>query len=211
MTRILPLAIAFGLLAFGERKPLPGQAGNDDIELTASPIIDRDEIKDAIGADLGEGYVVMRVTATPKTDHPLRIGPDDFTVIYRKDGQRSQPLAPSQIAGSGGSLVVKSAPADSGARSPGWNIGGFGGIGNAAPAPKGVDSKIETSDGKAKDSPLLAALKDKVLPDKETSTEIGGLLYFPLDGKIKAKDLAIVYKGPAGRLLIEFPEVKSKR
>src|SRR5579872_3148578 len=92
----------------GPRKPLPGQAGNDDVELAASPILDRDAMTQALGADIGPGYVIFRVKVTPKTDKPLRIGPDDFTMICRKDGERSEALEPGQIAGKG-VLVVKAA------------------------------------------------------------------------------------------------------
>ncbi len=104
MKRILLGVLATAILApAGELKQLPGQAGNDDIDLTASVLVTRDEIQEALGADIGAGYVVVRVKATPKTEQPLRIGPDDFTVISRKDGQRSPlALAPNRIAGSGG-------------------------------------------------------------------------------------------------------------
>ena len=203
MTRTLPLILAGVSLIAGERKPLPGQAGNDDIELVASVLLGKEEIHDALGADLGDGYIVFRVKATPKTDHPIRVGPDDFTAISRKDGQRSQALAPSQIAGGGGALVVK--PGNATRQGGGISIGGFGGgIGSSGPVDKGVDAKIEAGDSKAKENPLLAVLKGKALPDKETSTAVEGLLYFPIEGKLKPKDLGLVYKGPAGKLVIEF-------
>ena len=43
-----------------------------------------------------------------------------------------------------------------------------------------------------------------MLPDKESLQPVSGLLYFPLDGKVKIKDLEMFYKGPAGKLSIEF-------
>ena len=46
------------------------------------------------------------------------------------------------------------------------------------------------------------------LPDKETKEPVEGLLYFPIDGKIKPKDLAVIYKGPAGKLVMEFANPK---
>jgi len=107
MRKIPALLASAAIAAFaGDLKPLPGQAGNDDIEITGTLILDKGEIQQAIGADLGDGYVLVRVKATPKTDQPLRIGPDDFTIISRKDGQRTQPLQPTEIAGNGGALVV---------------------------------------------------------------------------------------------------------
>ncbi len=206
MKRILLGMIAAALLApAGELKQLPGQAGNDDIDLTASVLVTRDEIQEALGTDIGAGYIVVHMKATPKTEQPLRIGPDDFTMLSRKDGQRSLALAPNQIAGSGGAMVVKSTAEKQSKRA--ITLGGFGGSagsGNSSGANTGVDIKMQTGDAKAPDSPLLTALKEKALPDKETKQPIEGLLYFPLDGKVKPKDIAVVYKGPAGRMIIEF-------
>jgi hypothetical protein len=209
--------IATALIAqAGERKPLPGQAGNDDIEMVASVLIDRDEIHQALGADLGAGYVAVRIKVTPKTEQPLRVSPDDFTMISRKDGQRSVALSPGQVAGKG-ALVVKAAPSQPGgfgtqSNGPIWGgIGGppqrlpgsGGGIGNMAGADGGAEAKVEPNN-KAKDNPLLAILEEKSLPDKETKEPVEGLLYFPIEGKVKPKDLAVLYKGPAGKLVMEF-------
>ena len=215
MKPILILATLPFLVFSGERKPLPGQAGNDDVELVASVMIDRDEIKEALGADLGAGYVVARMKVTPKTDKPLAVSLDDFTMISRKDGQRSVALEPGQIAGKG-ALIVKRAPnqpggAGTATNGPIW--GGVGpistGVGNHGGADGGLDTRVESGKGE-KDSPLLAVLKAKVLPDKESTDPVEGLLYFPIDGKIKPKDLTIIYKGPAGKLIIEFENPKKK-
>ena len=69
-------------------------------------------------------------------------------------------------------------------------------------------AKGDESAASKDNSALLDALKAKILPDKETSEPVEGLLYFPIDGKIKPKDLAVLYKGPAGRLVIEFANPK---
>jgi len=211
--------LTFSMLAFaGEKKPLPGQAGNDDIELVGSVIIDPGEIRQALGADIGSGYVVVRMKATPKTEKPLRISPDDFTIISGKDGQRSEALSPGQIAGRG-VLVVKAAPNQPGGygtttNGPIWGGVGVGrapanrtGAGNSAGADAGVESKSD-NETKAKDNPLLDILKAKQLPDKETLEPQEGLLYFPIEGKVKPKDLRVIYKGAAGKLVMEFANPK---
>lgn len=207
--------LALSFVAFGERKPLPGQAGNDDIELAGSVIIDPAEMNQALGADLGKGYVMVRMKVTPKTDKPLHVSPDDFTIVSRKDGQRSAALEPGQIAGKG-ALVVKAAanqPGGEGTMTNGPIWGGIAGIsrgsraGNTGAADAGVDTKVD-NESKSKDNPLLGTLKAKQLPDKDTTEAIEGLLYFPLDGKIKPKDLAVIYKGPAGKLVMEFANPK---
>lgn len=85
--------------------------------------------------------------------------------------------------------------------------GGFGGfgVGGASPGepkPTTVNSKMDTkSQGNDK---LLAALKAKQFPEKESIQPIEGYLYFPLDGKHKLKNLAVLYRGPAGKLDLEF-------
>jgi hypothetical protein len=86
-------------------------------------------------------------------------------------------------------------------------------MGNAPPPNVNTDAHIQQGDPKAdeKDNPLLAALKEKGLPDKEGKETLEGLLYFPIEGKIKAKDVAIIYKGPAGKLVMEFQNPKRER
>ena len=207
MKTLLPFMVAAVAVAGAGLKPLPGQAGNDDIELVGSVLVERAEIQQAVGADLGEGYIVVRMKASPKTEKPLRVGPDDFTMISRKDGQRSQALAPSQIAGGGGAIIVTPV---AGNGHSGGSVGVFGAGLGASPGVKDerVDSKVVAPNGKPAESPLLAALSAKLFPDKESKEPIEGLLYFPIDGKVKPKDIAVIYKGPAGKLIMEFQNPK---
>jgi len=222
-----PVLFLLAAFAFaGDIKPLPGQAGNDDIELAGTPIVDRNGVIAAVGDDLGPGYVVVRIKVTAKTEKPLHVSPDDFTIISRKDGQRSQALAPGQIAGKG-ALVVKASPNQPGGAGTMTNGPIWGGIGGPSIAGAGrqksdkadKDTEVRADNGdedkdkadersKDKDSPLLAVLKAKCLPEVETKDTVEGLLYFPIDGKIKPKDLALQYKGPAGRLTMEFENPK---
>jgi hypothetical protein len=53
-------------------------------------------------------------------------------------------------------------------------------------------------------NPLLAVLTAKILPEKEITDTISGLLYFQMVGKLKPKDLELHYKGPAGKLALRF-------
>ena len=79
MKRFALFGALIGILCLGgERKQLPGQAGNDDVDLEGSVILGHDEITEAIGSDIGEGYVVVRMKVMPKGTNPLRVGPDDF-------------------------------------------------------------------------------------------------------------------------------------
>jgi hypothetical protein len=170
-------------------KPAFSQAGNDDVDVTATITMERQAIQQDLGADLGTGYVLVRVKVTPKSGTTLRVSPDDFTLLSRKDGQRSPALEPAQIAGQG-ALIVKASsdqPGGDGTRSNG-------------PVWSGVTA-TKAKDG---ENPLLPKLKEKILPDKEVSSSAEGLLYFALDGKLKTHDMTLLYKGPAGRLVIDF-------
>lgn len=209
MKLILALAIAIPCIIAADKKPLPNQAGNDDIELVGTLIMDQQDIKQELGGDLGAGYIVVRVKCTPKNEESLRIGPDDFTLISRKDGERSPALSPTQIAGAG-ALVVKPAakqPGGDGTRTNGPIWGGVqvGGRGVGSPNNNknsgAVDAKIDDS---IPENPILPLLKEKVLPDKETKESVEGLLYFAMEGKLKPKDVSMFYKGAGGKLVMDF-------
>jgi len=208
MKRIALFGALIGMICLGgERKQLPGQAGNDDVDLEGTVILGHDEITEAIGSDIGEGYVVVRMKVIPKGANPLRVGPDDFTMISRKDGQRSQALAPSEIAGKG-AMVVKHGTADGGKSS--WGVGGMGaGLGSSPGTVQRDVIKGTQIDDNAKESPALKPLAEKILPDKETKTPIEGLLYFSISTtKLKPKDVGLIYNGAAGKLVMEFQAVK---
>ena len=80
--------------------------------------------------------------------------------------------------------------------------GSGGGFGSSASHE--TKTSAEVKEDAKKQSPLLKLLAEKMLPEKETLEPVKGLLYFPLEGKVKTKDLELIYQGPAGRLYIEF-------
>jgi hypothetical protein len=219
MKRVL-LVAAFLPAVFGQQpKFLPNQAGNDDIELVGKVLVDRAEVQQALGADLGPGYVAVRMKITPKIGRPMRISPDDFTLLSRKDGERSSALAPSQIAGRG-ALVVRAAarqPGGLGTQTNGPVWGGIGGaqprrlpgnggnLGTAGSVESGTAEATVDAEKNAPENPLLAVLAAKGIPDIETKDPVEGLLYFALENrKVKPKDLGMVYRGAGGRLVIDF-------
>jgi hypothetical protein len=132
--------------------------------------------------------------------------PDDFILLSHDDGQRSQPFDPSELAGQG-ALVESVKSGGSGKKTSG--IGGFGGMvgmGSGAspgnPRPTSVSSKMDT---KSEGNPnLLKALKAKQFPTTESIEPVDGYLYFRLDGKHKLKNLTVLYRGPAGKLDLDF-------
>jgi hypothetical protein len=228
MRRAIVLFTALAVVAAASNKEkdlkkLTGSSGaeNDHVELQATVLLDREDIRKAVGAELPPGIAVVQLKAIPKGDDALSIGRDDFTLVSHRDGQRSGPYSPGQIAGKD-VMVVKQKTVDGGGtyrqnNGPVWGgmpgtmgrpsqMPGGGGVGSAPSPNTEAEAKIETSKDE-KDNPLLATLESKTLPDsKETKEPVAGLLFFPLEGKQKAKDLELLYKGPAGRLYIPFKQ-----
>lgn len=204
-------------LAGAEKKPVTARGTNVNISIDATAVLDRAEVKQMLGSDFGGAIVVVEVKLTPRAGKELKIFADDFVLRSYKDGQKSQPFAPSQLAGKsvlmltrkasgGGMMGQETGPIWGGIGGPPRRMGGNGGgVGNSASAESvdATDSAEDSSKSGDKD-PLLKALKEKALPEKETAEPVSGLLYFPLDGKHKAKDLALQYTGQAGRLTLEF-------
>lgn len=208
MKRILPILLCSAIAGLaGEKKPLPNQAGNDDVDLSGTLVLERQEVQQILGSDLGQGYVLVRIKVAPKTDAGLRVSPDDFTLLSRKDGERSQALEPGQIGGKGALIVRPAAqqPGGDGTRTNGPIWGGVTVRAGSAKKPARLEDGPEAKvDNSIEESPVLGVLKEKILPDTETKTPLEGLLYFIMDGKLKPKDVSLIYKGPAGKLVMDF-------
>jgi len=180
-------------------------AGNEQIDIVATISLSQEEVTGKLGADPGKGIVLLQVRITPKTDKPVEISPDDFILLAHDDGERSKPFTPAEIAGQGALVVANTAGAKPTKTGTSVGIGGImGGSGGSPGNSKAVvlSSKMDTkSQG---NQALLEALKTKQLPAKESTEPVEGFLYFPLDGKHKLKNLAVLYRGPAGKLDLEF-------
>lgn len=211
----LTVLLPWGIFAARKVVSPTSSAANDNVEITATITLDEAQIAQKLGADPGKGIALMEVRVTPKTDKGLRVSPDDFYLLSHNDGQRSQPFEPEQLAGRGG-LVLAQGPGTAGglARTPGAPIGtgpmgrvqrmpgGGNGIGNTAGDPGSL--KTQTNDKDRGNSTLLAAVKAKQLPDTTTTDEVSGFLLFPLEGKHKLKNMALLYRGQAGHIDLEF-------
>src|SRR5450432_951797 len=89
-------------------KKLPiEQTSNDLVDITATAILDKDQIRQELGSDFGGDIVLVRVTVRPVSDKPIKVSLDDFLLVSGKDGQRSEPYSPSQIAGSDALVVTR--------------------------------------------------------------------------------------------------------
>lgn len=195
-------------VSFGAKKVVSANtnASNEQVDVVATLYMTEEEVTQKLGMDPGKGIALLEVRIIPKTDQPVQMSPDDFILLAHDDGERSKPFDPAQIAGQG-AMVVSNATDKTKNQTSGF--GGFGGMigggsgsspGNSKPVT--LSSKMDTkSQGNDK---LLETLKAKQFPQKESVQPVEGYLYFPLDGKHKLKNMAVLYRGPAGRLNLEF-------
>lgn len=181
-------------------------ASNDQIDVIATISLDEEEVAQKLGADPGKGIVLLEVRVIPKTDAPVQISPEDFILLAHDDGERSKPFEPSEIAGSGALVVTNASTAKSKSTSGFGGLGGMigGGSGGSPGNSKPVSLNSKLDEKKQGNEKLLQALTAKQLPTKESVSPVDGFLYFPLDGKHKLKNLAILYRGPAGKLNLQF-------
>lgn len=212
------LLCAIAALAWGaDKKPVPpARASNDTVGFEAKAHLTKEEVFAAVGASLDEGFIVVDITLTPKNGQKVKIYRDDFTLFSGKDGQRSTPYSPTQIAGQAG-LVISSKQAGGGVmaqqRRVPWGLGGGpigglpgdgGNIGNATGGGTLASASTVDADPKKGPDPLLALLESKILPEKTIEEPVTGQLYFLIEGKVKLKDLTLFYKAPGGRLSAPF-------
>lgn len=232
---IVPLASADKKEKTGpaQRLVATGEATDEKIGVSARVFLDRDSTKQAVGEDPGAGYIVVEVTVTPKGDEKVSLDLDDFLLRSDKDGQHSRPLTPTQVAGNA-VMVVKSVGGSQGRGMgqqnrvpygyPGSYPGGYpsGGYPQTTPgmgSPTAGSATADTSDaaasieekGKGKPNPLLDALKAKVLKDGEIDHPVTGLLYFQIDGKVKPKQLELVYRKSPPRVSVRFVDPNAKK
>ena len=205
--RLLALFLVSALFVSGAAKKTTatGRGENEDLILNVTIYIDSAAVKEALGDDLAGHYIVAQVKVEPKYTKEITIDRDDFMLRTDKDGDRTKPMAPSQVAGSGGLVLTRSdGPSGQGAeRSRGWSIGGMGmGGGGVNAGPQNTGVKASTENG-VKDSPLKQLLDAKVLPEKKIEVPVTGFLFFPMENQ-KMKDLELVYGGKENRIRIRF-------
>src|ERR1035437_5975937 len=172
--RLVAFFLASALLVSGAAKKTTatGRGENEDLILNVTIYIDSAAVKEALGDDLGGHYIVAQVKVEPKYTKETAIDRDDFVLRTDKDGDRTKPMAPNQVAGTGGlGLTRHDRPTGTGAeRSRGWSIGcmgmGGGGVGSGGPENTGVKASTEKSE-KNKESPLKKLLDAKVLRSEE--------------------------------------------
>jgi hypothetical protein len=230
--RILALAALTGLLCFGaDKTEWRGRASDAKVSLEARLYIDKDEMKNLLGHDPGPSIVIVEITVTPAPGTTLALDRDDFLLRSDRDGQRSRPLDPAQIAGSA-VMVISSRGGTQGTgmaeeRRVPWGVPGIPGGSPTGGPPRGLPmpgqspnvgtATADTSEAVAnveetqkKSNPLLKALEEKLLPAGELDKPAHGLLYFLIEGKLRAKDLELVYRKAPPRLSMRFKDPTKK-
>jgi hypothetical protein len=196
-------------------KPLETRGENESVVITATLYAKPEAVKEVLGSDLGGHYIVVAIEVTPRYGKEVAITRDDFVLKTDKDGERSGPFAPSQIAGRGAMVVRQTGGAGGtgmhdndgpivggypGTIGPPRRMGGDG-IGDAG-APAGAEAKTRTGSHE-KEDPMLGVLKQKELPETKTDKPVSGLLYFPME-KQKAKDLELRYAASGDKIAMRF-------
>jgi hypothetical protein len=230
--RILAVAAFAGLLCSGaDKTEWRGKASDSKVTLDARLYIDKDEMKKLLGHDPGPSIVIVEITVTPAPGTALKLDREDFLLRSDRDGQRSRPLDPAQIAGSA-VMVISSRGGTQGTgmaeeRRVPWGVPGIPGGSPTGGPPRGLPmpgqspnvgtATADTSEAVAsveetqkKSNPLLDALTERLLPDGELDKPARGLLYFLIEGKLRAKDLELVYRKAPPRLSIRFKDPTKK-
>jgi hypothetical protein len=210
LLRFVALSLLFASMIAGAAKKTVGNSRgeNEDVILTVTLYTDPESVKEALGDDLGGHYIVAQVKVAPKYTKEITIDRDDFVLRTDKDGDRSKPMAPNQVAGNGGLVLTQTqGPGGDGAqRSRGWSLGGMG-VGGGGMSP-GVNTdpnntKATMEKGSDKENPLKKMLDAKVLPEKKIEEETTGFLFFPLE-KQKLKDLELIYGPRENQIRMRF-------
>lgn len=191
----IPLLPAVLLLLAGttsitaaEKRLAAASAENDALRISAT-VLDAAHLRETVGSDLGDHYVAVDVTITPKGSEPIVFSLNDFILRSQASGEHSGPLVASQIVGAGELIVSR-------------KYGNRNGPGEPRPI-QGTDVQLHTQGLDAAARSLEDTLRAKILAEKTTAEPFSGLLFFPLE-KEKPKNLTLSYSGPKGKLRLEF-------
>ncbi len=212
--------------------PYPGSAKSATVQLDTELVMDKAQVEGLIGNSMDGYLVVVKVKLTPlREKEPVRVFRDDFVLVSAKDGQRSQPFAPEQLAGTSTMVVsqvmISAGPVAGQQSGPVWGPPAGGGpgtmgsprridtpnnsggsLGSPTAGATGVKQEIREDKASDKQTAWLEALKAKVLPEGETKEPIEGLLYFPLNGNHKPKQMTLLYNGTWPKMEVSFEERK---
>ena len=80
----LTLLLASALPAAKPKTNGPYKMSDQSVEISATAILNREEIKELVGSDLGGHFIVVNVTVTPKFGKEIAIAINLHQVILRR-------------------------------------------------------------------------------------------------------------------------------
>jgi hypothetical protein len=218
--KLIPLLALASLLTAAkpeEPKIATARGASDRMEIIATVHANKEAVKQILGDEMNGYIYVVEILIKPRMEEGVKIDRDDFQLLITDDGQRTKPFAPAQLTGTGG-LVLKSekgptsgvmgqnnGPVWSGPVGSGGPMrlpGNGGALGN--PTTQIDTPTAEVNDKKEAENPMKKVLESKELPAGEIKEPTKGLLYFPIDGKHKTKNIVLLYRGLGGRIDVEF-------
>ena len=109
VSRFFAIFLVSALFVSGAAKKTTasGRGENEDLILNVTIYTDSAAVKEALGDDLGGHYIVAQVKVEPKYTKEITIDRDDFLLRTDKDGDRTKPMAPNQVAGTGGLVLMR--------------------------------------------------------------------------------------------------------
>jgi len=216
------------LLPAAKNTVATARSENQDMILTVTLHIDPAGVKELLGSDLDGHYIVAEVKVDPKYGKEIFIDRDDFVLRTEKDGEKTTPFAPSQIAGAGALIIRQTGSGSRGGLStgmgyPGSYPGGYpppvypgsgppeppvmmpggGGVGAGGGGGDGAPTVTAENGAGQKPNPLEKTLQARELPGGKTDKPVSGLLYFGME-KQKMKDLELSYGGREDRITLRF-------
>jgi len=200
-----------------EPKVATARGASDRMEIIATVHANKEAVKQILGDEMNGYIYVVEVLIKPRMEEGVKIDRDDFQLLITDDGQRTKPFAPAQLTGTGG-LVIKSqkgptsgvmgqnnGPVWSGPAGSGGPMRLPGNGGNLGNATTQIETpNAEVNDKKETENPMKKVLEAKELIAGEIKEPTKGLLYFPIDGKHKTKNIVLLYRGLGGRIDVEF-------
>lgn len=218
--RIVGMALALvGLCTAADKGLGEGRAMGKLLDVRATLYNDKKDVQALLGHKIEDDIVVIDVTIKPRGDEPFKLWLDDFFIRSDKDGQRTEPASPSELAGSSVITLVythEAAPVMQRENGPVWGdptggqprrLPGQGaGVGNPTSTSERTEARVNEPAGET--NPLLAVLKSRAIEDGEISQPVNGLMYFLMDGKHKVKHLELHYRGQSDKLDIRFRRPK---
>ncbi len=219
--RIVGFALVDACTVWGaDTRRAVGRASGKYLDVRAKLYNTKQDLQEILGQKVEEDIVVVELTITPRGDEPVKLWHDDFFLRSDKDGQRTEPSSPSQIAGSSVLTLVYTYEANAVMQEdqgPVWGdptggrprrLPGQGSnIGSGTTGSERTQARID-EDHVKKDNPLLAALKAGELGEGDLAEPMRGFLYFHMDGKHKVKQLELHYRGNGDKLDIRFKRPK---